>query len=496
MLAGGGWSRKPGSFRSENLPVRVGSLSFLLRSPSIEDTDEGKGYENWLLADPLEGWQIAIVTARILVEKVLICAISCVPAGVFCWLFSMLVKEAVQQWRTHGVTPLQKNPFIAGMVGEPFHELSPSLIYSTFIALQLLCPILCCQTKMVGQLVMMHGKRALPVWRTSIAAGLAIVVLHLMAAVIMHATGKHIPRIGWMSVIFVNLFAGLFYCAREASRLINFPGFTFLFFRAAFVSNVLLYLYAVFYPFWFFGTDSLVVKGFLAICVTPSIEYGVYFLHQHTAIHYRHNVPNKAVYPCVHYSTLFALYGNFLLVSFPEPWQNLVSLTLVRLFGVFCQVFAQELTYMTYRIVMCMPKEDVVELLRTLRFKAFKHNMINLQTIHRCFATVVAGLVTYYFRFDISAPGSDHPKVPSTGWTAAIVFIQIGITLGCAYVTDCALAWRKTKWHSAWQQRDELSFAKLAWIYLASAGMFLFYFYPFLAQRYVLEQDLEPAPPP
>lgn len=42
-----------------------------------------------------------------------------------------------------------------------------------------------------------------------------------------------------------------------------------------------------------------------------------------------------------------------------------------------------QLTYMTYRIVMCMPKEDVVELLRTLRFKAFKHNMINLQTIHR-----------------------------------------------------------------------------------------------------------------
>lgn len=52
-------------------------------------------------------------------------------------------------------------------------------------------------------------------------------------------------------------------------QILGFPGFTLLYFRASFVANVLLYLYAVFFPFWFFGTTSVGAKLFLAIGFHP-----------------------------------------------------------------------------------------------------------------------------------------------------------------------------------------------------------------------------------
>jgi len=464
--------------------VTMASLSSHVRTPISAQEDLGRGYDDWIKMPPLTPSERPLAILKHKCKQYFVVLLLTVPSVILCYLFSLLVEAAVKHWNSKYIAPLQSNPIIAGMIGEPFHELSPGLIYGTFTVLVVLCPYLCCLMKMFGHLLFMYGRQLLPVWRTAFLWCSLMGGGNMMAAIIMQASGAHVPRIAWMGMIFVALFSGLFFCARQAGRILDYPGLTWLYFRAGFTANVLLYVYAVLFPFWFFATQELGVKLFLAIGFHPMVEYVVAFMLQHTATQLRHNDPATSISPGFHYNLLFALYGSFLLVNFEQAWQNILGFTLLRAWSVFSKVFAQELTYFTY-LACCKTPEETAKILSSVRFKRYRNDIINCGLLIESVAICVAGAVTFLFKFN---KYSDGHREEATGLveTLSVVGLQLLIGVLCDALADAGLAYRGSPWHNAWQTQMPYAIPKFAFISFVSVGMFLFYFYPFLASRMVI----------
>mmetsp|Transcript_5339 Transcript_5339/g.10416 ORF Transcript_5339/g.10416 Transcript_5339/m.10416 type:complete len:536 (+) Transcript_5339:30-1637(+) len=479
-------SSQGGASRRASVPAGTGLVRTLTARTAAWDV--GKGYDDWLPPpESFKMWRCAVTAAEHGAQQFVIMCGMVAPSLLVVWCVSFLVEAATESWQLQHLQVQDSNPIIAGIIGEPFHALSPELLYGTFVVLGFFCPVFCCQTKLFGHLYLLYGARVFHVLKISIPISTGILVcVTLSGPVVMHATGDRVPRIVWMSFIFVLLFGGYYLCGRKAGQILDQPTLKWRFARPGIFANIMLYVYAVFFPFAFFSTDLLAIKMGLAIVFHPLVEQVVSTLFAHSAAHLRENNPNTAFYQSFHFSSLFALYGNFLLVNFDQAWHSILAYSLLKTVKIVQKVMSKEVSYAFFRMGG-LPHDTVKDFMGSLRFQRNRCDVINVGILVETGCIVTAAFITWAMRFnrasDATQDAGDLGSYTPIQEICVTLSIQLAVAFFCDWIADVCLVWRGTPWGPAWVTMDSRWILKCAWIFFASVVMFLFYFYPFLSSR-------------
>lgn len=401
-------------------------------------------------------------------------------------LFGELLAVNVDDWRGSNSTIMSSNPVVAGVIGEPFHKLASKNLWITFTELFVLCPLICCLTKTVVHNGLYFGLGAIRphIWvpvlvLSAMGAGLFLCALY------MHLAGRAVPRIAWMGLVFVGLFLSAFLFARRLERFaVAMQGWGVHFFLQTIVPNVIIFMYTVFIPFWFFGTSSLPLRLFLAALLHPVFELTIQLFLFHKAIDAAKTRPNALSYPLMHYASLIRMFGNFLLISFNSKANTTAAMLINVALLSLGRFFQTELLFLIYVRICRMDRKEAIARVTSANYRHVQADFVNGTSLVEICTTLVAGALAYAAKFD---NGHNDPPIDalSLEQIATNVCIHFAIVFPIDALSDALAARKGVPWSGAWLHRPRNYMLATAWIVFAASNMFFFYFFPFLANSMV-----------
>jgi len=396
---------------------------------------------------------------------------SLLPVFIF-WLFSFTFLPTVRSWRADGHTIISDNPIEAAVFGEPFHALSASLVVQNVVWLVFVCPVMCCLFKLCGHLYFIYEPRHMKDVLRNGGAWVGCMAIMQFACFATMAAGKvRVPRLVWMSLIFVFLFVGAWVGSGVVSREFKDPSARKYFVRHTIIANVVCYVYSIVGP-WLFYRSGRAVQLAMLLGLHPLMEYTFFFMFLTDSTRMT-SAKNRMLWVmCLHYTNILRLFETFLMLTFDDATNTVLSLVCSKTLQVILRIYSNGIYRLVHTRVLRRKHLDWGTFFGEKRFVSFSLDYDRAVFIADVACIVVSSGCNYILRF------RGQTDAGEVAWRMlGAILIDMVKDVVVLYV----LLQLGADWFHAFQTRAKRYTHAVILAVNASAVMFLFYMYSFLA---------------
>ena len=395
---------------------------------------------------------------------------SILPIAIM-FAFSFTFLATVKMWRDNGHVIISDNPVWAAIHGEPFHELSTWLIVQNVLWLVVVCPVFCCTFKLAGHLYFIYGANLRGLLRNAFVWVGSMGIMQFACFATMAAGGVRVPRLVWMSLIFVFLFLGAWVAGGHVGKEMKDPSVRKYFFRHTVVTNVICYSYSIIGP-WLFYRSGRAVQLAMLLGLHPLMEYTFFFMFLTDSTKLSSAHTRMLWVMCLHYTNILRLFETFLMLTFDDTTNTVLSIVASKLVQTALRVYSTGVYRLVHTRVLRRPKVDWDTFFGEKRFVSFSLDYDRAVFIADIACIVISSFCNLMLRF---RGQTDALDVFFRMITALLVDVAKDVTV--LYV----LLQLGADWFHAFQTRADQYFKAVLCVVNASAVMFLFYMYSFLA---------------